>query len=214
LTIIFEEDYFTTGDIGYKDYKDSLHFRNRAQWIIDYYNFLGISGKVYLLGCAYGYTIKHMIDLGFNGDKVLGIESSTWAFNKTVEVGTHEYVFFCDIDNYNWTTVTDNDLIISWSVLDCITDETKLSSIIKKLNGSGAYQLHVLSVDDSSVNCEDYKSYGYLIKPLSYWQDLFTVTGTILIEFDSALVWRRANPVKWNNIIGTYVPLNLTRVSD
>ena len=116
MSLEFNERYFTE-DIKDRDYP---HYLKRAEWIVNYINPNSI---VYVLGCGFGYLVKHLKDLGVN---VIGVEIADYAFqNKKSDSILHSDVLDIDYSNA--------DYLFSWNLLDCL-NEQKAVEIANHLN--------------------------------------------------------------------------------
>ena len=158
----FNEAYYTTSEFGLKGYSDRELFTKRAEWL----NSLGYK-HITILGCGYGFTVKHLID-DFNFINVIGIDKSKWAVSKSHELGLQDHVIQSDILLYNFFNT---ELIISWSVLDTLSSEAEALSIANYLRLFNKTQIHIMSMSDGKGS--PYSEWGYHIRPYSYWRSLF-----------------------------------------
>jgi len=163
MPITFDEEYFTNSNIGYINYRDDIRFYNRAKWLSE----LGYN-HITVIGCAYGFTVKHLID-DFNFTNVKGVEKSAWAMTKGTEMGLLGYIFPSDISLYNYANT---DLIVSWNVLDTMASDIEVEILSSHLNSSEKTQIHVLSMADSA-NTQDYIDMGYLMRSYEFWRSMF-----------------------------------------
>ena len=143
----FDEQYYKTEIRGAIDHP---HFRQRAEWIKAT---VPPDSIVYILGCAFGWTVKHLRELGITA---YGIESSEYAYSQRVS----EYVFHAKAEEL--PGYFQDAFIFSWNVLDCLNEEsaTKLAIHLQGFN-----QCHIVSCSG------DYP--GYFIRPLAWWKTLF-----------------------------------------
>jgi len=198
MPITFDETYFNDGSIGYKNYSNNLRFYQRAEWLSK----LGFD-HITILGCAYGYTIKHLIE-DFNFTNVKGIEKSKWAVDKATELGLAPYIYPLDAIYYDYI---DTDLIVSWNVMDTLSSEDEALTIANYLNLFKKTQIHILSMSDSP-NTQEYIDMGYFMKPYSYWRSLFP--NAYLVCWECKKVYL---PTENSPSIGN-VPLSSTEVAN
>lgn len=209
----FGEVYYNGGN-GYGDYKDYPHFYQRAEWLYNYYINHNLTGKVYVIGCGYGYVIKHLIeDFGVPSNRVKGIEFSSYAYQKATELGLDQYLTFINIEDFDFSTIPDLDIVVSWNVLDCLPNETVAEQVVNKLNQVAGIQLHIICVVDDDPNAQNYIDNYYFIKNRSYWANLFNKEKTILVEYESKKVWRRTL-TEWIREYGWNIPLCWGKVSE
>ena len=214
MSINYDETYFTNGVDGYNNYHDFPHFALRAQWLVSTYNALGFKNKIYVLGCAYGYLIKHclLLDPTF---PIYGVEFSQYAYNQSLEVGVQDRITLLDINNFDFPA--DMDVCISWDFFDCLVSDAQAQTIIAKL-ANCKFQAHIICVDDGGQDAIDYVNYGYFIRTADQWKTWFEVGNKptqediYLVEFHSGFVWHRT-PVAWH-LESHLVPLSGGRVSD
>jgi predicted TPR repeat methyltransferase len=141
------------------DYSDHIKFAKRASWLFK----LGYK-HITIIGCAYGFTIKHLVET-FEFTNVVGIDKSQWAVSKAHELGLQDYVIQTDILLHDFTNT---ELIISWSVLDTLSSDDEALSIANYLNLFKKTQIHVISMSG-----DNYKEWGYYIRSYDYWRSLF-----------------------------------------
>jgi len=183
----FNEAYFNNGDTGYDDYKDYPHFLERAQWIRDFYNLNKFKKNILIAGCAYGFTVKHLQSfVGFD-DNTFGVESSFYC--QSIQDPTIVNLSDYDLNNSSWVIPNFFDMICSWNVLDCLASETDAETIVGLMNTSKALQIHIICCTEDIKNAQNYIGDGYFIKPLSYWQNLITVDGSIIVEYETRNVY-------------------------
>ncbi len=143
----FDADYYVNEIRGAEDYP---HFQARAKWILTQ---ISSGQKVYILGCGFGWTVKHLRELGV---EAYGIESSTYAYSQRVS----EYVLFSSAETYEYP---DDCAVFSWNMLDC-------------LDYSEAYDLSLALKDidvQQHITCCSGDYDGYFIQPKSYWDSMF-----------------------------------------
>jgi len=165
----FDETYYTTDIKGAIDHP---HFKERANWIDEYIT--GDNPKVYILGCGFGYIIKHLRLLGVNA---YGVELP-YAYSQRVT----DYMFECDIKDAD---MSDADYIFSWNILDCLSDDS-VKGIIENLKKFTCPQIHILCASG------DYK--GYFIKPVDYWCSF--LPKAIIVDYETK-TGLKGLPLSW-----------------
>jgi len=211
MSLQFNEGYFK-GE-GYGNYRDYPHFLQRAEWIYNYITSNSLTGKIYILGCGYGYVIKHLINLGISADRIIGLETSTYAYQEATNLGVEQSLDTTDVKDFDFSAITDIDIIISWNVLDCLLDETTAQEVVAKLNQMANLQFHIICVVDDDSDSENYIKLYYFIKNLSYWTNLFGKEEVVLIEYRTGRVWRR-DTIDWKREPNWKIPLSWGRVSE
>ena len=203
----YEENYFNDSTVGYKNYTDYPHFQARAQWIYDAYTSFGYSGTVYILGCAYGYIIKHLLEIDPTFP-VYGIEFSQYAYDQSAIVGVQDRITLMDAQNF--TPPNDMNIVISWNFFDALDNITTARNIISKINNSKCkLQMHIICTADEGYDWDSM----YLIRSLADWKTDFEVDlkasqlSTYLIEYHTKNVWRCTSVPTWELETGLQVPL-------
>ncbi len=174
MSLQFDEKFFTE-DIKDVDYP---HYLKRAEWIANYINPNSI---VYILGCGFGYLIKHLRELGINA---IGIEVGEYAYDRKKD----DSIIYDDIVNIDYSNA---HYLFSWNVLDCL-NEQKAVEVANHLNKFSAQQIHIICTGEHFIE------QGYFIKPMSYWEGLFP--NTILIEYETRKVFNSSSlkiPLSW-----------------
>ncbi len=191
LTLKFDKTFFVGGEQGYLNYADFPHFKQRAEWLYNYYVTNNLQGSVYILGVAYGYILKHLQKIIPPEliNKFQGIEISVHAYNQCIRNGVDDQVTLIDATEFDWSSIPNIDLVISWNVLDCLPNKEKAEKLIKLLNANANRQIHLLSVIDDNHNSDNYLKEGYLIENRSFWVQFLTNTGTVLVDSDTGKVW-------------------------
>ena len=178
----FDERFFTE-EIRDEDFP---HYLKRAKWIVDYINPNSI---VYILGCGFGYTVKHLRDLGVNA---IGIEVGEYAYNLKKD----DSIIYDDIVNIDYSNA---DYLLSWNLLDCL-NETKATEIANHLNGFSAQQIHIVCcLEDNTAH--KFINQGYFIKTVEYWQNL--MPNAIIVEYGTEKVYGIDSlkiPLSWNKV--------------
>lgn len=212
MSLKFDEEYFEKG-VGYGNYEDYPHFNQRAQWLYNYITSNNLTGKIYILGCGYGYVIKHLIDLGIPSNRIIGLETSTYAYQEATNLGVDQSLDTTDVKDFDFSAVVDIDIIISWNVLDCLPNETIAQEVITKLNQMANLQFHIICVIDDDPDAQNYINQYYFIKDLSYWTNLFGKEEVVLVEYGTGRVWRR-DVIDWKREPNWKIPLCWGRVSE
>jgi len=213
MSINFNETYFTNGADGYPNYHDYPHFALRANWLVNLYNSLGFSNKIYVLGCAYGYLIKHCLDLDPTFP-IYGVEFSQHAYDQSLAVGVQDRITLLDVNNFSFPA--DMEVCISWDFFDSIQSDVQAQAIIAKL-ADCKLQMHVICTDDGGQDAIDYANFGYFIRNITQWETWFEVDNKpaqedlYLVEYHSRIVWHR-NPTGWQEELHG-IPLSGDRVS-
>jgi hypothetical protein len=189
--IEFDEEYFTK--TGYINYSNFPHFKARADYIRDLLN----ARTVVVLGGAFGYLVRHLLDRGI---QAYNIDNSAYCYEKKV---IDPYFFIKgDISKLSsLISLNSVDWIVSWNVLDCLNDLNS-QEVFDMLNSIKVNQLHVVTCD-SNNNSADYKKEGYFVKSHEYWKEKLPLTNLICSDC--------------RKVIQGYlsaVPLNKKRVSD
>jgi len=136
MSLTFDEKYYK--ESGLID--DNPKYLIRAKFIISDLN----PKKVIILGGGKGYLAKHLNEIGI---VAYNLDRSDYAYENKVSL----YHVKDDIKNlYTYQFFQEADLIVSWSVLDCLRDniDAKISSGV--LNEFKGEQLHVFSCSDNS----------------------------------------------------------------
>ena len=192
--MIFDEEFYN-GGAGYPKYSEFSHFKTRAEWLSK--NFP--DEKIIVIGCAYGYLLNYLTN-------AVGIDKSDYAYKQRV----NDRVFLADASKYDYSDFT---LVVSYNVLDCMTEEEVKSflSLSSKLK-----HYHVLCFYDDDKMAEEYKTYGYFIKDRTYWFDLFSTIeqDVYLVEFATGYVWFKAAGEKEFTNTSLKSPITETKVSD
>lgn len=146
--------------IGYKNYFNYPHFKQRAQWIQD-----NLSGSILEVGCAAGYLILEARKLGVT---ISGIDKSKYIVEQSSsEIASQ--IILDDIVNIDPEKVH-FDWIVSWNVLDCLNDDIYAKKVADILNSISVNQLHVLCMSEQR---NKYTGLGYFIRDVMFWRGLF-----------------------------------------
>jgi len=142
--MIFDETFFNT-QCKQLDHK---HFQTRAWWIK---NEIPLGTHVYILGCGFGYLVKHLRLLDV---EAWGIETSEYAYDHRVS----DYVLLSAAEDFDYP---EGCYIYSWNMLDCVNEEIAENIAVAIYGHKG---MHVVCTGDYD---------GFYIQPLSYWLELF-----------------------------------------
>lgn len=184
MILKFDERFFTE---EIRANIDHPHFLQRAKWIA---NYIKLNSIVYILGCGFGYLVKHLRDLEVN---VIGIEISDYAY----EHRKNQSIILADIVNIDYSNA---DYIFSWNVLDCL-NEKKAVEIANHLNKFSAQQIHIVCCLEDKTS-QKYIKQGYFIKSILYWQKL--MPNAIFVEYGTEKVY---------GIDSLKIPLSCNKVS-
>lgn len=172
------KDAATRHNAGYGSYKrwnrnDSEHFKDQAATFVNQY---GFTGKLLDIGCAKGFHVKDLRDLGVDA---WGVDVSSYAIGEA-EAAVAPYLTVADIrthidtySNKEW------DVIFSSRVLCCF-DEADLPDLISSMNAKSKQQVHII---DESPNAS-----FYIVHPLSWWADQGFAKGTRLVSNETGEV--------------------------
>jgi SAM-dependent methyltransferase len=182
--VIFDEAYYVS-DLPKGDYP---HYTDRATWIQANYG----GKRVIELGCGFGHVIKALRDSGI---VAWGVDLSQHAFDNTVAPG---FIFLSSAQDYK-NQLRNQDFVISWNFLDCMTDEAE-AELVGDALARPTTQYHVICVDDGSQQAQDYKDRGYFIMPVSYWLNLLR-SDAVIVEYHSRIVHNHTGellmPLSW-----------------
>jgi len=193
VTLLFDEDYFNSGNDGYKDYRDFPYFLKRAKFIKEVLQ----AKKIIVLGGAYGFLTKHLLDLGVES---VTIDNSDYAY-KQKTVFDENYIKNDIINLSKYTVFTEADWIVSWNVLDCL-NESNVDGVCNLLNSFKGKQLHLFSCSEDD-NSKLYIELGYFIKSHDYWKtkiptaNLACVDCNIIVSGDYTSI-----PISDDKVIG------------
>lgn len=154
---LFDKEYFEEAQgSNYFGYVDLPVFKRRAEEI------LKLNPKRVLeIGCAKGFTVRHMCDLGIDA---YGVDISAWALKN------------CDESVKNrlqWADVTADlpfgdktfDLVVSWDVLEHIK-EAHLFTAVREIVRVGVNQRHWITCEEYQIGCD---ATHFTIRPYSWW---------------------------------------------
>lgn len=171
--LTFDDDYFNNK--GYSSYQNFPHFAQRAQWISQ-----NLSGSILEIGCAHGYLMTELKALGVI---IQGVDRSSYVESQK-ESGVAGNITIADIkdmvltkDQYDW--------IISWNVLDCLSDDVSAQETANVLNGGSINQLHIISMSG-----DHFIAQGYFIRDYNYWRAL--LPDAVLIRYEDKRVYNPA----------------------
>lgn len=184
VPLTFDEDYFING-IGYRNYSNYPHFKQRAEWIRD-----NLSGSILEVGCAAGYLIFEAYKLGI---AISGIDKSKYIVDQSPSEIVSQIVLG---DVVNIDSELHFDWIISWNLLDCLDDDIHAENVADVLNSIGSNQLHVLCMSG-----QKYADEGYLIRDYVYWHGLLPEAH--LVSFENKKVYNSSFskiPLCWGQV--------------
>ena len=209
-------DYYNNSLIGYWNYRDYPHFAQRAQWIYDMYVNNGMTGEVWVVGCGWGWVIKHLLELvpSAGASKIHGVVFSQYEYDQAINVVglTDTNIELVDADTKTFPAM---DICITWNFFDSLpVDDAKVQRIVDKFVANATVQAHVICVTDNDPDAQKYTDSGYNIQSGAYWADKFTNANTTayFVEYATGKVWRK-NPT-WSTITGFDMPTSWGRVSD
>ena len=210
MTFTFGEEFFKS---NYGEYKNYLHFYERALWLNNYYISNKYSKKIVIVGCGFGYTIKHLLEINPDlTDKVLGIDISQYCYDQAIEIGLEKNFILSDAMKFDWQS-EDIDLICSWNLLDCLPDEQKATELIELFNKNSTSQLHISCISDETNELIDYSSQGFFIRSIDFWANILDGVGSIIVQYDSGNVYMLNDYNEWVFIKGLKIPLCWEKVS-
>ncbi len=156
-----------------KDSKKSLgeYFKDYAVRLVETYALTGL--KVLEIGCAKGFIVKDMRDLGVD---CYGLDVSKYAIDNA-EAGMDKYLTVGDARTY-LTNYADSefDVVFSLRTLECFSD-LELINLINEINRIAKRQFHVLDEFKEGQGIGQF----YTQKTLPEWQNLDFSKGTELI---------------------------------
>lgn len=210
MTFTFGEEFFKS---NYDEYKNYPHFYERALWLNDYYISNKFSKKIIIVGCGFGYTIKHLLEINPDlTDKVLGIDISQYCYEKAIEMGLEKHFILSDAIDFDWKN-EEIDLICSWNFLDCLPDEQKATELIELFNQNSTSQLHISCISDETNELIDYSSQGFFIRSIDFWANIIGGVASIIVQYDSGNVYMLNDYNEWVFIEGLKIPLCWDKVS-
>lgn len=168
MSLEFNERFFTE-EIRDEDFP---HYLKRAKWIA---NYIKPNSIVYILGCGFGYLIKHLRELEINA---IGIEVGEYAYNRRKD----DSIICADIVDIDYSNA---HYLFSWNVLDCLNEE-KAVEIANHLNKFSAQQIHIVCcLEDKTAH--KFIDQNYFIKSVAYWQNL--MPKAIFVEYGTEKVY-------------------------
>ncbi|MEE9438981.1 MAG: hypothetical protein V3V14_08285 [Saprospiraceae bacterium] len=185
MSLEFDERFFTE-EIRDEDFP---HYLERAKWID---NYIEPDSIVYILGCGFGYLVKHLRDLGVN---TFGVDIGDYANQNKKS----DYIFKECVATIN---LTNADYIFSWNMLDCL-DETIAPKIATNLNKHSVPQIHIVCCLEDVKSAQSFLEQGYFIKSIQYWQNL--MPNAMFVEYNTEKVY---------GVDSLKIPLSAGKVSD
>lgn len=183
----YSEAYYTGGhEAGYPHYKrrflkkgaDSLGevFKDFAKKILDTYS-LGPNTKVLEIGCAHGFVVESLRELGID---CYGIDWSSYAIGQaTTEVAPYvsQANALTDLSSYK---KNEFDVVFSLGFLNCVGD-SDLGGLITEVNRIAKFaQFHAVDLDDGTLADDAGTWYNY--KTLTEWIAEGWESGTIISD--------------------------------
>lgn len=167
MPLAFDEDYFNASETGYKEYRNFPHFRQRAEWVRE-----NLSGEILEVGCAYGYMMFELNQLGMI---ITGVDKSIYATNRVDDLIANKVV---TADVKDIIVSGQYDWMISWNTLDCLDDEDHAVAVAAVLN-TAKNQLHVLCMSEVQGR---YTKLNYFIRDVSFWRNLLPNAILVCVE--------------------------------
>lgn len=157
----FGHKYFEEGD-GYFTYGDAEHFANTAKWLVDEFQ----PQTVLEIGCAKGYLVKALRDLGISA---YGCDISEYAINEAPEE-VRDYLYLIDITDPEPVTLPKFDLVVSYDTFEHLPEEL-LDNVFAFLDKTGTR----FYIQVGTVNTPNWQhdSTHITIKPIEFWQEKF-----------------------------------------
>jgi 2-polyprenyl-3-methyl-5-hydroxy-6-metoxy-1,4-benzoquinol methylase len=161
----YTEGYFEHAEGShYHGYEDWPQFKQRAEWLIKTYRLLERPSKVFEIGCAKGYLLKHLFAAGV---AVKGCDMSDYA----VQAAAHKYAIVADITK-EFFDLSRYDVIVSFDLLEHIHEED-LAFVFKTLK-TAKQQFHMITTLEYDFGGDHTH---YTSKPKQWWIDLFEEYG-------------------------------------
>ena len=149
------------------------YWKDFAKRLFQDYNLSG--KKVLEIGCAKGYVIEDLRDLGVNA---FGLDVSSYAIGEAIKK-VKPYLIVADARTYlkNYS-VNEFDFIFSRWTLECFS-ETDLIEIIAQMNRISKLQVHIID--------KDILPQYYTRKPIDWWLSLNFSKGTIIFPHNKMI---------------------------
>lgn len=166
---VYTKDYYEGEGSNYAGYEDAPHFKQIANKLKEV--FYPIEGKVLEVGCAKGFIVKHLRDLGVDA---YGCDISQYAVDNSpvkefLKVGDMVKLPYKDKE-FNW--------VYSFDTLEHLKPED-VDKAISELMRIGIKQYHSITTPEYSVG-ED-KTH-YTMQPISWWKNKFPLLSNIIIK--------------------------------
>lgn len=164
LADLYTKDYFENqGGSNYREYIDWPFFKERAEWIVKNLK----PKKVFEIGCAKGFMINHLIDLGV---KTEGVEISKYAVG---EAKNSQFIHNTDfIDEPLPDSYYNADLVVSFDVLEHIPkDKIDTAMLVLK---QAKKQFHMITTTEYDFGGDHTHFSSY---PKQWWLDKFEEYG-------------------------------------
>jgi 2-polyprenyl-3-methyl-5-hydroxy-6-metoxy-1,4-benzoquinol methylase len=179
----FESVYYKD-PYGLPPYRDNSMFLDRAGMIRGRF----ATGKILIVGCGYGYTVKHLLDLGAD---VYGCDASAWAVLQAATVAPARVTQVDVLDRVQMTsTLTSAGLRTNQRFTGIITEDmwsyftdTEVAAALVEVRRLSSAILHIVTAVESdaernpNLNWKTLEQWKALLAP-----DLVTgsETGTVL----------------------------------
>jgi hypothetical protein len=176
--IASEQDFLGGG--LYDGYQEFPYFANRAAWIQAQYP--GV-GKIAVIGCAYGYLVKHLRLLGL---QAWGYDLSQWALNR-VDPAAAPYCMFVDAtrqqDRRSFKQLAGISvngkfsLAITEDVLPVLT-ENEAGVLVSVCQSDADNTLHIIMATHPEIPGDLESRFAPITwKPQSEWRQLVNAAG-------------------------------------
>lgn len=158
----YTKEYFEGGGLSnYKGYTDEPRFKEWAEEIVKLFN----PKTVLDVGCAKGYLVKHLREMGV---EAWGCDISEYAISEA-DPEVKPYLFLWDLTKPIPQITNPYDLVTSHDVLEHIP-EADVPHVCWRLSNMGIDQYHV-------ITCTEYDFHGdqthITMKPEAWWQAKF-----------------------------------------
>lgn len=170
MDIQYDKNYFEngtkTGVSNYNGYEDSPHYKQLANYIKE--KISGYGGKVLEVGCAKGYIVKYLRDIGVDA---YGYDISEYAVSVSpvkeyLKSGSIVKMPFKDKE-FEW--------VYSFDTLEHLHPE-EVERAVAELTRISNRQFHSITTPEYSVG-EDKTHYSMF--PIQWWKDKFPLNAII-----------------------------------
>lgn len=157
----YGQAYFDGGH-GYQSYGDAEHFKQKAEWLVKEFQ----PQTVLEIGCAKGYLVKALRDLGI---AAYGCDISEYALNEAPEE-VKDYLYLIDITDPEPVTLPRFDLIVSYDTFEHLPEDV-LDNVFNFMNQVGTR--YYIQVGTENTPDWQHDPTHITIKPLEFWQERF-----------------------------------------